>query len=119
MKIDNLPFGLTEWDQVEETVHPGDQGEARWRTVTFNDIRVRMVDYSPGYVADHWCQKGHVIYCLEGDSTVELETGEIYKLSAGMSYIVSDNLSSHRSVTENGVKLLIVDGDFLKHDLGI
>jgi len=119
MQQSNIPFQTVKWDEIEKTIHPGTTGTAWWQTLQFDGLRVRVVEYSPGYLADHWCQKGHVIYCLEGDSTVELETGEIYKLSAGMSYIVSDNLSSHRSVTENGVKLLIVDGDFLKHDLGI
>jgi hypothetical protein len=72
------------------------------------------VEYSPGYLADHWCQKGHVVYCLEGSFTTELETGERFVLEAGMSYIVTDGASSHRSVTETGVRLLIIDGDFLK-----
>jgi len=74
---------------------------------------MRVVEYTNGYLADHWCQKGHIVYCLEGEFTTELKTGESYKLSAGMGYIVSDDLSSHRSVTETGVKLLIIDGDFL------
>jgi len=34
-------------------------------------------------------------------------------LTKGMSYIVSDDMSSHRSITKKGVKLLIIDGDFL------
>ncbi len=75
-----------------------------------------MVEYSAGYLADHWCQKGHIVHCLEGEFKSELETGETFILSKGMTYIVSDNLSSHRSITENGVKLLIIDGDFLAND---
>lgn len=113
MQSSNISFQTVAWKDIEKTVHPGATGTAWWQTLQFDGLRVRIVEYSPGYLADHWCRKGHVIYCLEGDSMVELETGETYKLSAGMSYIVSDNLSSHRSVTENGVKLLIVDGDFL------
>ena len=72
-----------------------------------------MVEYSGGYLADHWCQKGHIVYCLEGEFTTEMESGETFQFTKGMSYIVSDDLSSHRSVTQNGVKLLIIDGDFL------
>ena len=75
-----------------------------------------MVDYSPGYMADHWCQKGHIVHCLEGEFNSELESGETFILSKGMTYIVSDNLSSHRSFTKNGVKLFIIDGDFLAND---
>ena len=76
---------------------------------------MRIVEYSAGYVADHWCQKGHIVHCLEGEFTTELADGTSFKLTAGMSYIVSDELSSHRSIAENNVKLLIVDGDFLKY----
>ncbi len=75
-----------------------------------------MVTYSPGYLADHWCKKGHIVHCLEGGFISELENGEVFSLTAGMSYIVSDNASSHRSVSEKGVKLLIMDGEFLKPD---
>lgn len=78
-------------------------------------LRIRVVEYSAGYLADHWCQKGHIVHCLEGDFVTELETGESTKLTKGMTYVVSDEMSSHRSVSTNGVKLLIVDGDFLKN----
>jgi quercetin dioxygenase-like cupin family protein len=67
------------------------------------------------YLADHWCEKGHIVHCLEGELISELKTGEQIKLSRGESFIVSDDVSSHRSSTENGVKLLIIDGDFLKY----
>jgi len=77
-------------------------------------LRIRMVEYSPGYLADHWCKKGHIVHCLEGEFISELETGEEFKLTKGMTYIVSDELSSHRSISKTGVKLLIIDGDFLK-----
>lgn len=109
MKIDNLPFGLTKWDQVEETIHPGDQGEAKWRTVTFNDIRVRMVDYSPGYVADHWCTKGHILLCMAGELHTELSDGRRFVLTPGVSYQVADDAEPHRSFTPTGAKLFIVD----------
>lgn len=75
---------------------------------------MRLVEYSNGYLADHWCQKGHVVHCLDGEFIIELSTGEKIRLTKGKTYVVSDELSSHRSVSENGVKLLIIDGDFLK-----
>jgi hypothetical protein len=77
-------------------------------------LRVRIVEYSAGYIADHWCQKGHIVHCLDGELVSEMETGEVFTLTKSMTYIVSDNLSSHRSVTKEKVKLLIIDGDFLQ-----
>ncbi|MDO3640527.1 MAG: DHCW motif cupin fold protein [Mucilaginibacter sp.] len=109
-----IPFQVIDWKKTEKTNHPGTTGIALWQTLQFGGLRVRMVEYTKGYLADHWCQKGHIVHCLEGGFTTELQTGESFNLTEGMSYIVSDDLSSHRSITENGVKLLIIDGDFLK-----
>ncbi|KYN63082.1 hypothetical protein IU46_018255 [Pantoea agglomerans] len=109
MKIENLPFGLTQWDQIEETINPGDQGQATWRTVKFNDIRVRMVDYSPGYVADHWCTKGHILLCMAGELHTELADGRRFVLTPGVSYQVADDAEPHRSFTSTGAQLFIVD----------
>jgi hypothetical protein len=119
MDFENIPFQVINWAEVDKTTHPGTTGSAFWQTIQFNGLRVRVVEYSKGYLADHWCQKGHIVYCLAGEFTTELQNGESFNLTEGMSYIVSDDLSSHRSVTQNGVKLLIVDGVFLKatHDL--
>ena len=110
----NISFQVIDWNNIEKTEHTGETGTSFWQTLQFDKLRVRIVEYSPGYVADHWCQKGHIVHCLEGEFKSELENGETISLSKGMSYIVSDNLSSHRSVSLNGVKLLIIDGDFLK-----
>jgi quercetin dioxygenase-like cupin family protein len=112
--MQRIPFQVVDWQEVERVAYPGETGQAWWRTLSFDGLRVRVVEYSPGYLADHWCQKGHVVYCLEGSFTTELETGERFLLEQGMSYIVSDGASSHRSITETGVRLLIVDGDLLK-----
>ena len=110
----NINFQTIDWSAIEKAVHPGETGEAFWQTLQFPGLRIRMVEYSEGYLADHWCQKGHIVHCLEGEFVSELETGEAFTLTTGMTYVVSDELSSHRSVSKNGVKLLIVDGDFLK-----
>jgi quercetin dioxygenase-like cupin family protein len=112
--MDNIDFTIINWNEMLQTEHPGNTGAAFWKTMQYDGLRVRMVEYSKGYIADHWCTKGHIVHCLEGEFTSELQNGEAFKLTAGMSYIVSDELSSHRSVTETGVKLLIIDGDFLK-----
>lgn len=110
----NISFQVIDWTDIPKTEHPGETGAATWQTLQFPGLRVRIVEYAPGYLADHWCQKGHIVHCLEGEFVSELQTGETHVLTAGMTYIVSDDLSSHRSRTEKGVKLLIIDGDFLK-----
>lgn len=109
MKIDNLPFGTTDWSTIEATEHPGITGKALWRTQKFGDLRVRMVEYTPGYLADHWCVKGHVLLCLEGELHTELEDGRTFVLTPGVSYQVADNAEPHRSSTAVGAKLFIVD----------
>jgi len=111
----NIPFETIDWANVPRSEHKGETGTAWWQTKQFGDLRVRVVEYSKGYVADHWCTKGHIVHCLDGEFVSELQTGESSLLTKGMTYIVTDDLSSHRSTTENGVKLLIIDGDFLKN----
>ncbi|UKT64474.1 DHCW motif cupin fold protein [Pedobacter mucosus] len=109
-----IPFNSINWDNVEAIEYVGETGMATWQTVNLNGLRLRIVKYSAGYIADHWCQKGHIVQCLAGDFTSEMEDGSQFFLREGMTYIVSENLSSHRSVSAKGVKLLIIDGEFLK-----
>ncbi|MGZ3778442.1 MAG: DHCW motif cupin fold protein [Mucilaginibacter sp.] len=111
--MSDIHFQTIDWSKIEKTLHPGETGEAFWQTLQFSGLRIRIVEYSAGYLADHWCQKGHIVHCLEGEFVSEMENGEEFTLTKGMTYIVSDNLSSHRSVSKDGVKLLIVDGGFL------
>lgn len=105
----DIPFVVTKWEEVEATVHPGETGQAVWRTQYFGDIRARIVEYTPGYLADHWCNKGHVLYCLDGELHTELEDGRTFVLKPGMSYQVADQAEPHRSSTTTGAKLFIVD----------
>ncbi|HAF30385.1 MAG TPA: hypothetical protein DCG75_15190 [Bacteroidales bacterium] len=114
MNDQNILFQTIDWTKVPKTEHKGETGIAFWQTAQFQGLRIRIVEYSKGYIADHWCKKGHIVHCLEGEFVSELVDGEKFKLTKGMSYVVSDELSSHRSITRNGVKLLIIDGDFLK-----
>jgi hypothetical protein len=109
MKMTPLPITVTEWTEVEPSEHPGDRGVAFWRTKEFGDIRVRMVEYSAGYVADHWCSKGHVILCLGGSLEMELRNGRKLALKQGQSYEFGDGEPAHRSSTEEGAQLFIVD----------
>lgn len=109
MQTRGIPFATTDWSTIEPTTHPGETGVAYWRTLHFGSIRVRMVQYAPGYVADHWCSKGHILLCLEGELETELQDGRTYTLTAGQSYQVADNAEPHRSRTKIGAILFIVD----------
>jgi hypothetical protein len=109
MKMADIPFGTTDWATVERTEHKGERGTAFWRTKQFGAIRVRMVEYTPGYVADHWCSKGHILFCTAGELHTELEDGRRFVLTPGMSYQVADGAEPHRSSTESGATLFIVD----------
>lgn len=110
----NIPFQITDWSKIEAEAVNGETGTATVRALDLGKVRVRLIEYSPGYKADHWCQKGHIIYCIEGEMTTELADGSLHVLKKGMSYEVSDGLSSHRTSSKNGVKLFVVDGDFLQ-----
>ena len=109
MKMSSIPFGTTDWSEVESTEHKGERGHALWRTMQFGDVRVRMVEYSAGYLADHWCEKGHILLCVEGELHTELKDGRVFTLRPGMSYQVADNAEPHRSSTTVGARLFIVD----------
>ncbi len=109
MKMSNIPFCTTDWATIPRTEHAGDTGVAYWRTQMFDAMRVRMVEYSPGYSADHWCEKGHVLLCLEGELHTMLKDGRTFVLKPGTSYQVADNAEPHRSSTATGAKLFIVD----------
>ncbi|HRE75359.1 MAG TPA: DHCW motif cupin fold protein [Flavobacteriales bacterium] len=111
----NIPFQTINWSAIQKEEYPGETGTAIWQTLQLGGLRIRIVEYSEGYLADHWCEKGHIVHCLEGEFVSERLSGEKDVLKAGDSFVVSDNLSSHRSQSINGVKLLIIDGDFLKH----
>ena len=110
MDMKNIPFGITNWSQIVPTEHKGETGMAYWHTQQFDNIRVRMVEYSPGYLADHWCTRGHVLLVLEGELVTELADGSRHELRAGMSYQVADEAAPHRSRTGTaGATLFIVD----------
>lgn len=109
MKIEDVLFRATDWKSIKPTEHAGTQGKAHWRTLEVGNIRVRMVEYSPGYIADHWCSRGHVVLVMEGQLETELEDGRTFTLAAGMTYQVADGAEAHRSRSENGAKIFIVD----------
>jgi quercetin dioxygenase-like cupin family protein len=109
MNIQDVPFGTMDWSTLPTTEHPGTTGKALWRTFEMGNIRVRMVEYTPGYLADHWCKRGHVLLVLEGELETELSDGRKFLLKPGMSYQVANDINPHRSSTTTGAKLFIVD----------
>lgn len=113
MKNEKVPYLAIDWSAVTREEHKGTTGTSFWKTVQLPGLRIRMVECSSGYLADHWCQKGHIVHCVDGEFVNEQENGELTVMRKGMTYVVSDNASSHRSRTEHGATLLIVDGDFL------
>lgn len=109
-----ISFQTIDWSSIEKSEHKGEKGTSFWQTVQLGGLRIRLVEYSENYLADHWCQKGHIVHCLDGEFVSELENSEPVRLTKGMSYVVSDGQSSHRSISAQGTKLLIIDGDFLR-----
>jgi hypothetical protein len=109
VNITDVPFGVTDWSALEPVRHAGASGYAEWRTRSFGTLRVRMVEYSPDYVADHWCQKGHILLCLAGQLETELADGRTFVLTPGLSYQVGDDAEPHRSRTDVGATLFILD----------
>jgi hypothetical protein len=109
MELRDIPFGVTAWDEVAAVEHAGETGVARWRTRQFGPVRVRVVEYTPGYRADHWCRKGHILFCVTGELETELADGRRFRLEPGMSYQVADEAEPHRSSTARGATLFIVD----------
>ena len=109
MNIPSFPFQTLDWSSIPKEEHTGETGVAYWQVQKINDIRVRMVEYSSNYKADHWCSKGHIILCMEGEMDTKLDDGRIMKLSKGMTYFAGDNCGAHRSSTKTGCKLFIVD----------
>lgn len=114
----SIPFTIIPWENITPQEYPGITGTASWYVYSVPGLRIRKVVYSPGYLADHWCSKGHIVHCLSGSFINELATGEKTTMLPGMTYVVSDEKSSHRSYTETGTEILIIDGDFLASNAG-
>lgn len=109
MQMNDIPFAATDWSQVERVEKSAQAGQAFWQTLQYGELRVRKVEYTTGYVSDHWCTKGHVLLCLAGELHTELQDGRKFTLTPGMSYQVADNAEPHRSTAPLGATLFIVD----------
>jgi hypothetical protein len=109
MQMPPFAFDTTDWSRLDPVEHAGESGVALWRTRQFGALRVRMVEYTPGYRADHWCRKGHILLCVDGELHTDLADGRRFTLTAGMGYQVGDDAQAHRSSTDIGARLFIVD----------
>jgi hypothetical protein len=110
VKLPDQPFTIADWSRITATTHAGETGHAVWRTEESEGVRVRAVDYSPGYIADHQCDRGHILYVLGGELDAELGDGRTFHLTAGMGFRVSDfGDAAHRVSTRTGGRVCIVD----------
>jgi len=115
--MSNIPFEKIDWNIIPKIEFPGENGSSFSQTIEFEGLRIRIVEYQNGFLANHWCKKGHIVHCLQGEFIIKLENGDEKNFNQGTSFVVSDNLSSHLSISESGAKLLIIDGDFLKNKI--
>ncbi len=109
MRIEQVPFTVIEWERVPVTEVPGKSGTAQMRTVIDDTLCVRMVDFTPGYTADHWCAKGHIAFVIAGSLKVVVADGRSFDLGAGSSFHVGDQAGRHRVSSDTGAKVYIVD----------
>ncbi|XXX72022.1 DHCW motif cupin fold protein [Sorangium sp. So ce134] len=109
MIIENVSFFTTEWGKVPPVEVPGETGMASWRTVEAGNLRVRMVEYTPGYRADHWCERGHVLLVLEGELVTSLRDGREIVLAPGSSFQVGEGAEPHLTSSPRGARVFIVD----------
>ena len=110
MKLNDVSYSLIDWQNVESTEVKGITGHAFWKTKKFNDLRIRIIEKSPGYRADHYCKKGHVIYVIDGEMVIDFENGEKFSVSAGQTVFLGDDPEfGHSTFTENGIKYFIID----------
>ena len=114
MKTTQILFQAIDWVAIPKTEHKGETGTSFWKIIQLPGLRIRVVEYTAGYIADHWCSKGHIVHCVKGEFISELQNGEKTIMTEGMTYVVSDDASSHRSISKNGATIFVVDGDFLK-----
>jgi len=110
MKIQDVPFSTTDWNEVESVEYKGESGTSFWKTFEAGNIRVRMVEYSPDFKSDHWCGRGHVLLVLEGELVIKLKDGREFTLTSGTSFqVADDDRNPHLAFTEKGANVFIVD----------
>jgi quercetin dioxygenase-like cupin family protein len=110
MKIENVPFTVTDWEKLPAVEHKGETGTSFWRTFEAGNLRARIVDYSPEFRSDHWCPRGHVLYVLSGEVSIALKDGREFVLTAGMSFQAeNDAVHPHLAWSNSGARVFLVD----------
>ena len=110
MELKSFAADLIDWSRTSESAHPGESGAAAVRSHQLGSIQLRLVVYSANYVADHWCQKGHIVFVVAGHLVIEHQHGTTYALAPGMTYYVADDDGlPHRVLSKNGATIFIVD----------
>jgi hypothetical protein len=110
MNIQNVDFTITDWEKIKPVEYPGESGTSYWRIFESGNVRVRVVEYSPGFKSDHFCSRGHILLILEGELGIKFKDGQIFRLVQGMSFQAEDDETNpHLVYTEKGAKVFIVD----------
>ena len=110
MQLSGWQADVTDWPNAPTSIQQGKSGTATVQTRQVGDIQLRVVSYSPGYTADHWCHKGHIVFVVSGILTIEHEDGQRHDVAAGASYHVADDDGApHRVMSEAGATAFIVD----------
>jgi len=110
MKLPEMAFTPLDWSAIAPVEVPGTTGTSHWRSFEAGDLRVRIVDYGPGFEADHWCDRGHVLHVLSGVLGLRLKDGREITLAPGEGFCVSDHGdAAHLVFTEEGCRAFIVD----------
>jgi quercetin dioxygenase-like cupin family protein len=110
VKLENFPVGTIDWPKVPAVVQAGETGIATSRTVNLSDVTLRLVEYSAGYKADHWCTKGHILYVVSGNVVIEYDNEKRTNLSSGMSWHAPEGASTaHLLRCERAATVFIID----------
>jgi uncharacterized cupin superfamily protein len=110
MDLHDFPFTVTDWQAVPSFEQRGETGTSHWRVFEAGNVRVRMVDYSPGFRSDQWCPKGHIFLLLEGEFGLAFQDGRTFLLGPGMSFQAGEDAAHpHLGFSEKGAKAFIVD----------
>ena len=101
---------VMDWSNAPMSEHSGTTGQATQKTLRAGKVQMRMISYGPDYMAEAWCRKGHILFVVEGELTIEHENGRRCEVGAGMSYHVGDDYGSpHRVSSISGATIFVVD----------
>jgi len=109
MVLPRTPLIVTRLGEAPRTAETGEIGRSLAQTFELSGLRLRLVEYEAGYVADHWCDRGHVLHVVDGELTLELRDGRSMALRKGDCFVSDQDDASHRIRTAAGGTAFIVD----------